>query len=255
VSRHIEFERLHNFRDVGGYRTADGRTIRWGRLYRSDSLGKLRDADWERFLTLGVRTVIDLRYPDEIAGSGRVPDADGLVYHNLSVEHRPYYQAGLAQDVEVVRYLADRFAEVTVDGVHELRQVLEVIASQDSAPVAVHCAAGKDRTGIVSALVLALLGVSDEDIVADFALTGLATDEFVADWWARHPGGTALWPGYGQAPPELMRVFLTELVGRHGSVRDYAVNRLGVDDSLITALRTHLLSPASTPRLVDLGDL
>src|SRR5690606_1469587 len=63
MKRHVEFQRLHNFRDLGGYRASDSRTVPWQALYRSDSLGKLQGADWERFLGLGICTVIDLRYP------------------------------------------------------------------------------------------------------------------------------------------------------------------------------------------------
>jgi protein-tyrosine phosphatase len=175
VDRHVGFERLRNFRDLGGYRVPDGRTVRWGRLYRSDSLAKLAGEDLRRFADLGVRTVVDLRYPWEARQHGRVPESTGVDYHNLSIEHRPYDQASPAEDVSPVDYLAPRYAEVAEDGVVELRQVLEVVAAAATAPVVVHCASGKDRTGIVAALVLALLGVSERDIVADFALTGLAT--------------------------------------------------------------------------------
>jgi len=240
--RHIAFERLHNFRDLGGYRTRDGRTVRWRRLYRSDSLAKLRGDDWRRFLDLGVRTVIDLRYPWEIAARGRVPESDGLVYHNLSIEHQPYDQAELGPDVDTARFLADRYAEIALDGVEELRLALEVIAAGDSAPLVMHCAAGKDRTGLLAALVLSLLGVEEESVVEDFALTGLATDRLVADWRAAHPDRTLKWPGYGRAPGEVMRLCLVELAAGHGSVRDYAVTRLGVDGKLITALREQYLS-------------
>jgi protein-tyrosine phosphatase len=242
VSRHLPFERLHNFRDIGGYVTDDGRKVRWGRLFRSDSLGKLRGDDWQRFLALGVRTVIDLRYPWEADLWGRVPDAGGFTYHNLSIEHRPYDQGTLDATVETVRFLADRYAEVALDGVNELRQVLELIAVDASLPVVFHCATGKDRTGIVAALVLTLLGVPEADIIADFALTGLATDRFLADWRTNNPGREMLWPGYGQAPAEVMSLFLAELAAVHGSVRGYAVNQLGLDEKLIATLRTHLLT-------------
>ncbi|MCU1645566.1 MAG: iphP1 [Nocardia sp.] len=76
MKRHIEFERLHNFRDLGGYRTGDGRMVAWGRLYRSDSLGKLRDQNWNHFLDLNIRTVIDLRYPWEIEAKSSVPEPE-----------------------------------------------------------------------------------------------------------------------------------------------------------------------------------
>ncbi|MEV0522269.1 tyrosine-protein phosphatase [Streptomyces sp. NPDC050439] len=241
MRRHIDFEHLHNFRDLGGYRTADGRTLRWGRLYRSDSLAKLRGADWDLFLALGVRTVIDLRYPWEIEAKGRVPEVEGLTYVNLSVEHRPYDQAEIDPGLDPWRYLADRYAEVALDGAEELRQALEVIASGD-APQVFHCASGKDRTGLLAALVLALLGVEEDVIAEDFALTELATDRLIADWKAGHPDRPLNWPGYGRAPEEIMRLFLADLTAAHGSVRDYAVKQLGVDDALIDRLRTRLLT-------------
>jgi protein-tyrosine phosphatase len=240
--RHIEFERLHNVRDLGGYVTDDGRAVRWGRLYRADALSRLRERDLERFVALGVRTVIDLRYPFEIEALGRVPECEGMAYHNLSVEHQPYDQAALDPSIEPARFFADRYAEVATDGADELRRALEVIAAADSAPVAFHCKTGKDRTGILAALVLALLGVGQDDIVEDYALTNLATDRFIADWHA-DPGNPPLrWPGYGTAPAEAMRLFLSELEAAHGSVRGYAVDALGLAPEHIANMRASLLT-------------
>ncbi|MEV0319891.1 tyrosine-protein phosphatase [Streptomyces sp. NPDC050658] len=240
MRRHIDFDRLHNFRDLGGYRTRDGRTVRWGRLYRSDSLAKLAGADWDRFLGLGVRTVIDLRYPWEIEAKGRVPDAEGIAYVNLSVEHRPYDQAEIDPALDPWRYLADRYAEVALDGADELRAALETIADEN-APQVFHCASGKDRTGLLAALVLALLDVDEDTIAEDFALTELATERLIADWRAAHPDRTLRWPGYGRAPQEVIRLFLADLNATYGSVRDYAVKHVGIDEELIDRLRTRLL--------------
>ncbi|MCQ4043279.1 tyrosine-protein phosphatase [Streptantibioticus rubrisoli] len=240
MRRHIAFECLHNFRDLGGYQTVDGRTVRWGRLFRSDSLGKLQGQDWDRFLALDVRTVIDLRYPWEIRRSGRVPPYEGLVYHNLSIEHRPYDQAGLAPEVEPAPFLADKYTEVAHDGVKELRRALEIVAD-DTLPLVFHCHSGKDRTGLLAMLILALIGVREDDIVADFALTELATERLVAEWHASYPDLTLRWPGYGRAPAEIMRLFLARLNSRYGSVQGYAYERLGVDNELVAALRSQLL--------------
>lgn len=239
MRRIVTFENLHNFRDIGGYQTADGRTVRWGRLFRSDSLGKLNGRDWERFLALSIRTVIDLRRPREVTRDGRVPHHPGLTYYNLSVEHRPYDQASLGPDIESARFLADRYGEVAHDGSKEIRASLEIVAS-DSAPLVFHCS-GKDRTGLLAMLVLALVGVREHDIVADFALTGLATERLVAEWHAQHPDLTLSWPSYGGAPAEIMRLFMTHLTTQYGSVRGYAAEALGVDDDLVEALRGQLL--------------
>ncbi|WP_329201963.1 tyrosine-protein phosphatase [Streptomyces sp. NBC_01435] len=244
MNGHMEFERLHNFRDVGGYSAVDGRPVRQGRLYRSDSLSKLRGGDWDRFLALGIGTVIDLRYDWEIAAKGRVPEAPGLRCHHLGIEHRPYDQAALGPEVETGRFLADRYAEVAHDGAVELRRALEVIAAEDSGPVVFHCVSGKDRTGLLAALVLSLLGVAEDDIVADFALTELATERLLADWRADHPGQEPVWPGYGRAPADIMRFFLADLAAAHGSVHAYATEFLGVGEGVVEALRGRLLEPA-----------
>ncbi|TMS00449.1 tyrosine-protein phosphatase [Nonomuraea basaltis] len=242
--RHIEFSNLCNFRDVGGYATRDGRTVQWQRLYRADSLGWLAGADLTTFRALRVRTVIDLRHPAEVEKSGRVPEAEGQRYHNLPIEGRRWDTAVYTEELGVGRYLADRYLEVAEDGVENIKTALERIAKADNAPVVIHCAAGKDRTGILTALILSLAGVSEDDIVADYALTGLATDRFIADWRRRHPDAP-MWPGFGLAPAEAMRFFLADLALRHGSVEQYVTQILQVTPATIGELRDHLLSEES----------
>ncbi|MCF2529044.1 tyrosine-protein phosphatase [Yinghuangia soli] len=241
-TRRIAFDNLHNFRDLGGYRTRDGRTVRHGRLYRSDSLGKLRGDDWELYLRLGIRTVIDLRYDWEADRNGRVPEHPGQVYLNLSIEHRPYDQAAIDPDADPWRYLADRYAEVALDGAQELREALEAIAAED-APQVFHCTSGKDRTGLLAALVLILLDVPEETVLDDFALTELSTARLRADWEAAHPDRVLGWPGYGRAPAEVMRLVLADLAADYGSVHDYVAKHLKVDEATVALLRTRLLTP------------
>lgn len=241
MTRHVDFQRLHNFRDLGGYPTADGAT-KWGVLYRSDNLRKLSEAaDLERFRGLDVRTVIDLRYPWEIEQAGRVPDFPGLRYVNLSIEHQPYDQGALGNDFDPWRFLADRYMEVAQDGVKEIRGVLDVIADPESGTTVFHCASGKDRTGIIAMLVLSLLGVSEDDVVADFALTELASARLIADWKAFYPGREITWSAYARAPKEPMELFIADLTSRYGSIEGYAHQELGVDDSLVAALKAKLV--------------
>ncbi|MFB6890341.1 tyrosine-protein phosphatase [Kitasatospora sp. NPDC056327] len=245
MTRHLTFEGPHNFRDLGGYPAADGRTVRWGLVYRSSSLGALASAaDLERFRALDIGTVIDLRYPWETARRGRIPELEGVAYHNLPIEHRPYDQAEIDPGVDPWRFLADRFAEVAEDGVAEIRTVLELIADAER-PVVFHCAAGKDRTGLIAALVLSLLGVGEDDVAADFALTELVTDRLVAGWHAANPGRTLRWPSFGRAPEEVIRLALADLNAAHGSVHAYATGKVGVDGALIGRLRDRLLSAPS----------
>ncbi|MFI1052291.1 tyrosine-protein phosphatase [Streptomyces griseoruber] len=249
MDRHLAFDKLRNFRDLGGYRTADGLRIRPGRLYRADSLGKLTKdtSDWHRFLSLSVATVIDLRHPWEADTSGRVPTDPSFAYHNLSIEHRPYNQAALTQDVDPASYLSARYTEVAEDGTKEIAAALELIADAGAAPLAFHCASGKDRTGQLAALVLALLGVPDETIVFDFTLTELAAPALLADWQARNEGRSPAWPAFGRAPGSTMRLFLKSLRSRYGSVESYVTNALGLNaETLSDALRAHVLEPLPT---------
>jgi protein-tyrosine phosphatase len=241
VSRRVPFDRLHNVRDLGGWRGHAGQVVRSGVLYRADSLAKLEGEDLERFRALGVRTVIDLRYPWEIDARGRVPESVDVKYLNFSIEHRTYDQAEIDPDVDPWRFLADRYAEVASDGAIELRGVLETIADADDGALVFHCASGKDRTGIVAALVLSLLGVSEADIATDFALTELATDRLVADWRAANPDRVLGWPSYGRAPETIIQHFLADLARAHGSVEAYIKDGMGVGDDVIAALRERLL--------------
>jgi len=115
------------------------------------------------------------------------------------------------------------------------------MAAEGSVPVVVHCAAGKDRTGVLTAIVLAVLGVGDDDIVADYALTGEVTAEIIAEWERDHPGQTPGWPGFGQAPAAAMRMFLAKMTSRYGSLAGYAASELGADPALVAALRRQFL--------------
>jgi len=240
MDRHVTFEKLHNFRDLGSYRTRDGGRVATGTIYRSDSLGKLTGGDWQKFLGLGVRTVIDLRYPWEIESRGRVPESGRFHYVNLSIEHRPYDQATIDPGLDPWRFLADRFAEVLADGADEIRQVIEHLAV-DPGPVVFHCTSGKDRTGLVAALTLTLLGVPRADVLADFALTERATERLVADWRAANPDREMLWPAYGRAPATILEHVFADVEARYGSVEEYLRSTAGLSDETVQRLRERLL--------------
>lgn len=247
MDRHIPFAGLHNFRDLGGYTTSDDHSVRPGRLYRADSLGKLRPdtPDWDHFLSLGIRTVIDLRHPWEADGHGRIPSHPSFTYHNLSIEHRPYNQAALTPDIDPGPYLAERYTEVAEDGRKEIRRALELIAAaaESHTPLVFHCASGKDRTGQLAALVLGLLAIPTPTIIEDYTLTELAAPALLADWTTRN-GHPPAWPSFGRAPASAMRLFLDSLTTRYGSIEGYVAEALELNaEALSTTLRASLLEP------------
>ena len=241
--RNLGFSATYNFRDVGGYPGLDGRTVRWRRLFRSDALHRLGAADNEAFSQLGVRTVIDLRRASEVEKFGRVPERYGLDYRNLVLKHVDWEEVESPDETVRERWLADRYLNFAEDGREALLGSLQVIADPANAPVIVHCMAGKDRTGTVCALALALLGVSDEDIAADYALTTSAMRPLTAYLMEKHPSAVLGNEHMFDSPPGAMLMFLADLRELHGSVEDYALE-IGLTGAEIASMRTHLLADA-----------
>ncbi|WP_089008948.1 tyrosine-protein phosphatase [Micromonospora viridifaciens] len=234
------FPALFNFRDVGGLTGHDGRTVRRGRLYRSDSLHRIDETDQAAFTALGIRTVIDLRRPSEVARDGRVPAYDGLAYRHIHPEHQDWAEFPYDRRESLARWLADRYAALAQTGTAGLAEAVGLIADSANAPVVVHCLAGKDRTGIVCALTLAVLGVADADIAADYALSTEASARFSAWVAATNPEAEELPPPYLASPADAMTLFLDELREGYGSVDGY-LRHAGVTDGQLATLRDHLL--------------
>ena len=159
-----------NFRDLGGLPTAEGRLTRAGRLFRSDTLQALTEADVTYLIqALGVMLVMDLRDADEAVEQGRgLLDRSPLCYVNLPLEAAPAANAapGRVGGATLDFYLGHLDSTSSV-----LPLALQILAVSLTRPTVVHCAAGKDRTGLVVALVLGIAGVRDEAIVADYMAT------------------------------------------------------------------------------------
>ncbi|GGL11063.1 tyrosine-protein phosphatase [Mangrovihabitans endophyticus] len=240
-SRSLTFSTAYNFRDLGGYSGLDGRTVAWRRLFRTDSLHRLDDAGWAAFRDLGVRTVVDLRRAFEVEKHGRVRPADGLTYLNAVVEHVDWDEVPYSADEVRARWLADRYLNFTADGGDGIATALSVIADPDAAPVVVHCMAGKDRTGVVCALALALLGVADEDIAADYALTEAPMTSLMAYLRDNNPAAVEGVEHRFECPPAAMRLFLDDLRSEHGSVESY-VRRIGLTGEQVQTMRATMLT-------------
>ncbi len=237
------FSTVFNFRDLGGHATVDGRTVQYGRLYRSDSLHRISTEDGQQLAALGVRTVLDLRRPKEIARDGRVPTGLGLAYHNIHPVHREWNPGLYDETAGPHRYLADRYLDMVEEGRDGMGAALRLIADPGQAPLVMHCFAGKDRTGVLAALTLSLLGVAEADIAAEYSLSEAMQGQLSRRLRAE---GTVMDVPmhFVVCPPQAMLLFLAGLRERYGSVPAYAA-AAGVGGEHVASLRAHLLDSAA----------
>src|SRR6478609_2472415 len=184
--RLVVLEAVHNFRDLGGYPTSDGRITRWRRLYRADGLQRLAGDDLDVVRALGLRTVVDLRRPEEIAERGAFPVDDHPVeYHNLSVLDVMWHDKEAPEFDDDADFLHWAYSDMLASGAATFADALKVLAAPGALPAVFHCAAGKDRTGLLAMLVLGVLGVPEDYIVADYAYTAARMIHARA-WYAEH---------------------------------------------------------------------
>lgn len=241
TARLLPLEGAYNFRDLGGYPTSDGRSTRWGRIFRSDALQELTVGDRSHLEKIGLATVVDLRVPEEAAKVGRWPARhEPLHYVNLPVippnlDDDP--TVPVRPDTRGERYLW--YLDVGGDAV---AAAIELIADHQRLPLVFHCAAGKDRTGIVAAITLAAVGVTREAIVADYVATTAAMERII-DRLRAHPvyrrgiESVRVQDHYPDA--EVMDSFLDGLEERHGGAEEW-LRSSGAPADTVDRLR-HLL--------------
>ncbi|MBR0776064.1 tyrosine-protein phosphatase [Bradyrhizobium diazoefficiens] len=173
-ARHLSLQGASNFRDLGGYPTADGRLTRWRHIFRSNHLGQLTAADVETVRALGVRSAFDFRGVEERASGVCV--VDEITVHSLPIE--PTVVAALRAELVAGRLTAPVALDIMRESYRNyVRHNTDSFRTlfghllEDHAPLVIHCTAGKDRTGFASALILHALGVPDEVISEDYLLT------------------------------------------------------------------------------------
>lgn len=239
--RRLPVPGTHNLRDTGGYAAAGGST-RWGRLLRSDALHRVDEEGRAVLRELGLGLVVDLRSDEECE---RDPSAlDGLGHRAVRV---PITSGSTASILELD--LAAIYAEFVEEHGPSLTRAVRVIATAGDTPTLVHCAAGKDRTGLVVALALSAAGVDREDVVADYVLS----EQHLAGEWldailGRIRADGADLPAHvlatlGSSPAELLRHTLAAMDERHGGPVGYLRDH-GMTDAELDALRSALVEPA-----------
>lgn len=247
MSRHIDFEAVENFRDFGGYDTACGRGLKAGRLYRSGDHSRATEADLARMAGLGIAAIVDLRHPAE---RGRDPGRrwDGFaatVIESDLVSDRPDWVEALKTAPQTAEWWYGNTLSHYRENPFEPRHVdlfsrfLHAVAEGKGA-VVVHCAAGKDRTGLACAMLHHIAGVSHDDMIADFLLTNdeariqrkmVQNADFVERMTGRRPDDEAMRVASSVYPAFLDAAF-DEIRIQHGSMDGYLTEVLGVDEAL-----------------------
>lgn len=256
--RRIPFRGAHNLRDLGGYPAADGRTVRWGAIYRSDHLGRLsaRDLRWLRALELGV--IVDFRSSAERAERpNRLPKAHAIRVVELPIfdddasaitgsafKERILRSGGA--DIDGAAALTEAYQALATTFTPVYRQfVAEVLAARDR-PLLFHCTSGKDRTGVAAAILLRLLGVPAELILADYlrsnaySLAARQRDLLLVRL-LRGPTMAALGRTLFGVEAAYLHTAFAAIDSTYGSFEAYARDGLGLGESAIARLREALL--------------
>lgn len=243
-ARALEIDGLANVRDLGGLRTRTGRAVRAGEVVRSDNLRSLTEMGHEHLDEIvSPRTVVDLRMVQEVAGDGYALRNASVAVLNLPMTP----QAGVTRDQidsGMAASLSEDYRRQIEVNAESIIAALETIGDPSARPIVIHCTAGKDRTGIITALLLALLEVEHEAIVADYAATAANMGPIIERVRAAQvyqDNGLASAPMWiFEADPQTMRDFLAHLADEYGGAEAYVIAK-GMDPDSVERLRRDLL--------------
>ncbi len=235
VDRGLDWDGCRNIRDLGGLSAADGRKTRWGAVVRSANADRLTPTGWAALLAHGVRTVVDLREPEE--RKPMPPRPAGVTTVNVPLDD--------TADTELWDYLREQeldgtslyFPVFLEHKPERCAQAITAVARAGPGGVLVHCAAGWDRTGLITLLLLALVGVSPEDIATDYLLSGPAMAPVFLELGYDDPLAKVadIHARKGITPEQSIAETVAALDG------DGYLRAAGVSEVDLTAIRTRLL--------------
>jgi protein-tyrosine phosphatase len=243
-SRDLVWDGCVNVRDLGGHPTEDGGETKFGAVVRADSVRGLSDEGWEALVAYGVRTIVDLRWREEL-------EEDPPRELPVVARHVPLFgeRDEMEEINELVRNIGDPAVRRSTSYLEFLRRwpgnfarAVEAVAQAPEGAVVVHCAGGVDRTGLVSALLLRIAGVAPEDIAQDYAVSeanwARGTEEWIAE--AEDEDERELRRFLSRMPPEAMLGVIETVEREHGDVAAY-LRSAGVSDEDLERLRSRLL--------------
>jgi len=260
MDRHVPLSGQPNFRDLGGYASSDGRRVKWGVVYRSGELSQLSPDDVRTLAELGIKTVVDLRSPEEVTarGQGRLPD--GAALHPMPISSSDMFAKLIPSLLEgdfskvppnlldkVNRHLVREFSA-------QFGGLLRALSDAAKRPLVFHCTQGKDRAGFGAAMVLSALGVPWDTVLEDYLLSNhyrkAENDKMLGmiRSFARDQAGSEgeeiafqRVEGLLYVKEKSLQAAHAEILERHGSVDGYLVEGLGCSIEALEQLRDELL--------------
>lgn len=250
--RHLSLGGIRNARDLGGYRTRDGRSVRWGRVYRSGAIGGATEQDRMLLRQRGLRAVCDLRSgPERVAAPDSWPQQAGI-----TLWEQPEQEAvGDSRELLANSLVsAERTRAVMAEAYRQMPFIQTVAFGalfrsliRGDLPLLFHCSAGKDRSGGAAALLLLTLGVERETVVADYLLSNRAWETLCRDYVDDPRHRAALehvsrpWLPLLDADQHYLDALLDALFARYDTVEDYLDVELGIPRAAVVELRGRLL--------------
>jgi protein-tyrosine phosphatase len=254
--RIIKFRGFSNFRDLGGYPAEGGNQVKWGALYRSGHLAKMKPIDLKRFKRLGIDTIIDFRSdPEREKDPNRLPDSLNLKTLSIpildpstsswaedlktAIQNREY------QDFDASEKMREWYQDLAVGHVGQYRQFIHGVLNAQGAPVLWHCTAGKDRTGIAAAILLRILGVRQDVVEEDYLLSAKYADQRRSLIWllrfSRGKEAAETVQTFFQVQKEWIKAAFQAIDDHWGDFENYSHEAIGLSESQIHQLRGQLL--------------
>jgi len=239
--RHFNLQGASNFRDLGGYATRDGHSVRWRQIFRSNHLGHLTASDVEVVRGLGVRSAFDFRGVEERAAAACV--IEEIAVHSLPIEPtvvaalRARLQARALSSADALEIMRESYRNYVRQNTHSFRELFAHLL-EDRAPLVIHCTAGKDRTGFACALLLQALGVPADVIAEDYLLTNR--------FYRRDPNSSPDLPddvrqAIGSVEASFLAAGLDTVRADYGDLENYFRNGLGLGGPERNELRARYL--------------
>ena len=252
AERRVPIEETHNFRDLGGYATQNGRRVKWGRAFRADGLARIRSRGRALLKQMGIRLVCDFRAPTEIdQAPDNLPEDGSIEYLNLPIVSHGFDTVEAMKRLRKgdTSWLTDTFMPEgyirNIEGFAPIwGTVIQNLSLSENRALVFHCTAGKDRTGICAALILLVLGVPQETVIYDHGLSNVYLGPFLEKFLGYLDqfgvDRNKILP-YLSAPREAIVAALDHIGTQYGSAEKYLLSKAGISQETLDLLKQELL--------------